>query len=739
MLVPRPPHRSFVQNGRCDILRPNRLSVVAAISIAAALSHTSFAGGCSGDLNGDALIDAADLSVLLGAWGTSGADLNGDGGTDAADLSVLLGAWGACPAGEILERELAAVSLTSYPWANYVQSFNRSSTVRVSVDPAQVPSVANATADVYVIADRSAGDWASNPTLVDARGTPDTVTFGATAATSVLPLATTTLDATNGLIVGKGYDLVVDLNQNGQLDAGDLIDGADGPGFWMVVDLTAAGPLAVTSIASFDTNYAPISSTMQLERIYYPTNIQSMDPVPLVVISHGNGHNYTWYDYIGNHLASWGYIVMSHQNDTVPGIETASTTTLQHTAAIIALQATIGGGAFNGKLDSHRIVWIGHSRGGEGIVRAYDRIFDGTFVPVNYALSDIKFLQSIAPTDFLGTNSANPHSVPYHLIYGASDGDVCGCPDNDIADSFNLFERALAERHSTYVHGADHNDFNCCGVNDFSGPAGTAIGNAGAQAVAKAAFLAGVKYFIDGQQAAKEYLWRQYEDIRAIGVNPAYIVDLDYRDPAAANVIIDDFQTNAGTNLSSSGGAVAFTVTNPNEGILNDANTTFTWLTSDPRNGMVRGRSTDLTKGFIFDWTAAANAEWSVVPAQGDFSGHAYLSLRAAQGTRHPNTVALNGTLVFNVTLVDGNGVTSTINVGAYKGGVQRPYQRTGFGTGAGWQNEFEVIRVRLTDFLTDGNNLDLSNIVTVRLSFGADGASAQGRLGIDDIMLDKD
>jgi hypothetical protein len=113
--------------------------------------------------------------------------------------------------------------------------------------------------------------------------------------------------------------------------------------------------------------------------------------------------------------------------------------------------------------------------------------------------------------------------------------------------------------------------------------------------------------------------------------------------------------------------------------------------------------------------------------------------MRAAQGTRHPNTVSLAGTAVFLVTLTDQNGVSSTINIGAYKGGVQRPYQRTGFGTGAGWQNEYEVIRIRLTDFLTGGSALDLSKIVSVRLGFGENGASAQGRLGIDDIYLDRD
>ena len=52
---------------------------------------------CTADINADGTRDAADLAVLLGAWGTAAGDVNGDGATDASDLAVLLGAWGACP------------------------------------------------------------------------------------------------------------------------------------------------------------------------------------------------------------------------------------------------------------------------------------------------------------------------------------------------------------------------------------------------------------------------------------------------------------------------------------------------------------------------------------------------------------------------------------------------------------------------------------------------------------------
>jgi hypothetical protein len=52
---------------------------------------------CPTDLNGDAKTDAADLAILLGAWGGSGpADFDGDGVVTAADLAVLLGSFGPC-------------------------------------------------------------------------------------------------------------------------------------------------------------------------------------------------------------------------------------------------------------------------------------------------------------------------------------------------------------------------------------------------------------------------------------------------------------------------------------------------------------------------------------------------------------------------------------------------------------------------------------------------------------------
>ncbi|MGA1058680.1 MAG: dockerin type I domain-containing protein, partial [Phycisphaerales bacterium] len=52
-----------------------------------------------GDLNGDGLVNGADLSICLGDWGTCPpkgtclGDINGDGVVNGADLSILLSNW----------------------------------------------------------------------------------------------------------------------------------------------------------------------------------------------------------------------------------------------------------------------------------------------------------------------------------------------------------------------------------------------------------------------------------------------------------------------------------------------------------------------------------------------------------------------------------------------------------------------------------------------------------------------
>lgn len=663
------------------------------------------------------------------------------GARSVAWAAVLLLVVTATGATAQTRAELAGRSLGSYPLFEFVRSLNSDEQVEVAVDTSRFPALSGETADIYVLETRNF--WLLGSALVDVTGSP--VTFGFSgagiSANRVVVAGPGELPSDAGTDVGVGYDVVIDVDQNGLLDAGDFLDNEFGEaGFYAVKDLTTAGPLAVSS-----GNYSVSGTTAGFdeERVFYPSDIAQLGSLPLVIISHGNGHNYTWYDYLQSHLASHGYIVMSHENNTGPGVFNASTTTLEHTDAMLGQQDTILGGVLDGHIDSSRITWIGHSRGGEGVAIAYDRIFDGGWNPVNYDLDDIAVISSIAPTDFLAISQTDPHDATFHLLYGSADGDVCGCPSLELAWSFNLLERATGCRQSTYVHGADHNDFNCCGFDDFSGPPGTAIGRTEAQQVTKATYLALIEHHVDNGFAAKDYLWRQWESFKPIGVASTTTVVSEFREnPDSGKFVVDDYQTNPATDMSSSGAGVRVRVNNLIEGLMIEDDGVFTWLVTDPFNGMTRNRTSDFEDGVVFDVEGTGTNEslmWSVAQAQADFSQFEFLSFRAAQGTRHPLTTTRLQDESWTIALIDRNRVQSRIDFSVYGGGIEEPYQRTGFGSGAGWQNEFETVRIRLTDFTTNRPNFDLTNVRRIAFVFTGSSGPTIGRIAIDDLELTTD
>ncbi len=647
--------------------------------------------------------------------------------------------------------ELAGNPRAQFPFFEYVRAFNVNAPVNVAIDPTRFPAIVGDTCDVYVVNHKT--DWATSPGLADV--TPGgalarSFVGGTIQANTFEVAAASTLNANAGAGLGVPFDVVLDCDQNANLGTGDFIDGLNGEaGLYMVHDLTALGPHAVSEeVFNLDATFAAgfgIPSTKLGEDIYFPTNAAAMGRLPIVIISRGNGHQFTWYDHIGNHLASYGYVVMSHDNNTETepggGTTTAMLTTLGHTDAFIAMAegGTIAGGALVGHIDARRIVWIGHSRGAEGVARAYHRLFAGTSTPTSYSASDIRLVSSMLPVDFGGPATTHPHDVNYHLWTASGDDDVDGFAASDIGQTFHLHDRASGYRQSTVVQGAGHGSFhNEPAAGDvFAGPC--PIGRANTHLIQKGHFLALVKHYVEGNIPALDFLTRQYESFHPIGVdtsNPCIVVSHEYRNGAAVgNFIIDDYQANTAPNLSSSGGSVTFDVENLTEGRLDDNNGDFSWTSSDPFNGATQARSTDDSNGVVFDWSGANRFyEWQVPAGANDFNQYRFLSLRGAQGTQHPNTLAASGDLTLTVTLRDGAGVTSGINVGAYGGGLEEPFARSG-----GWHNEMETLRFRLTDFVNNGSTLNLGNIVAVRLDVGPAFGSNEGRIVIDELMLTND
>lgn len=649
----------------------------------------------------------------------------------------------------VTRTELAGNSLPQYPFFEHVRAFNVNAPVNIAIDPTRFPGIVGRTCDVFVVNHKNPLDWSTGPALVDVTpggALPRTFIAGTIQANTVEVAAASTLNANAGDSIGVPYDVVLDCDRNGVLSDGDFIDGMSREaGLYMVGDTTALGPHAVTEqIYNLNAGVAAsfgIPGSKLGEDLYFPTNVASMGRLPIVVVSRGNGHDFRWYDHIGNHLASRGYVVMSHDNNTEPGPAFAALTTLGHTDAFLdqAEAGAIAGGALVGHLDSHRIVWIGHSRGGEGVAIAYDRLFDGTTTPKHYGRPDVRLISSMLPTDFNGTDIANPHDANYHLWTASGDADVNGGASCDLCQTYHLLDRATGYRQSTTVQGSGHGDFHnepSAGA-VFTGPC--PIGRANTHLIQLGYLLPLVEHYVDGNIPALDFLTRQYENFRPIGVptgNACIVVNNEYRNGSAlGNFVIDDYQTQTGATVSSSGGAVTFTAENLTEGRLDDNNSDFTFSASDPFNGATQGGPLDVTRGVVFDWTNADRFyEWQIPAGANDFTRFVTLSLRGAQATGHPNTTAALGDLTFSVTLRDGAGGASTINVGAYGGGLEEPFQRSG-----GWHNEMETIRLRVTDFLNNGAALNLSNIVAVRLNAGPTFGDARGRIVVDDLMLTND
>ncbi len=715
------------------------LAVAAAATIAVVVPPTH--AGCQADVNGDEFVNVLDLLDVLTDWGPCPgcpSDADGSGEVDVLDLLIVLSDWDkGCP-------ELAGDSAGQFPYFQYVKAFNQGEGFEVALDTSRHTGVIGKTADIYVVAAKTPDQWQADNSLADVTGGYQTETFvaGTIQANTFSISGSAGLSADAGIGLGVPYDVVLDFNQNGTFEAGDYIDGLEEGehGLYVVHDVTQPGPYTVTEITYTCPNWDGTPGYSG-QNTFYPKEVSDMGELPLIVVSHGNGHQYIWYDHIGFHMASYGYIVMSHQNNTVPGVYTASTTTLEHTDAFIRELPNIQSGKLDGHVDTSRITWIGHSRGGEGVAIAYDRIYDGAWTPLYYDIEDIQLVSSIAPVDFLGPYQTNPHGVNYSLWTGASDADVNGGASCNLCQTYHLHDRAEEYRQSITLHGCGHGWFHNGGGNPWAtGPC--LIGEAAAHAIVKGYLLPLVKHYIEANVPAKDFLTRQWEDFKPIGAptGDCIVVDMMYRDGSdAGNFMIDDYESETSTTVSSSGGVVSYTVTNVWEGENDDQNTSFTHMTSDEMNGNTLGGQADnFTHGVVFEWNSNSYYQLNIVAAERDLTSHEFLSFRASQATRHPNTIAELGDLTFTVRLMDGNGVSSTMNIGAFGGGCEEPYQRTGEGSGVGWHNEWETTRLRLKDFQNNGSGLDLSDIVNVRMMFGPAYGSDVGRLNLDTVEITK-
>ena len=261
--------------------------------------------------------------------------------------------------------------------------------------------------------------------------------------------------------------------------------------FAQVPDPGTPGPLAVTreEYNFGDTAFTPSDFPGPVEllaSIHYPTNLAA-GPFPVIVFLHGRHAtcfkggsallqwpctannsqpipSYQGYDYVADVLASHGYVVVSVSANGINALDNlvfdlgalARAELIQRHLDILRTFNTTGGAPFGakfvGRFDLTRVGTMGHSRGGEGVVR-HQLLNNALGAPYG-----IKAVFPLAPVDF---NRFIANNVALNVLLPYCDGDVSDLQGVHFYDDARYNQPGdQSPKHYELVMGANHNFYN---------------------------------------------------------------------------------------------------------------------------------------------------------------------------------------------------------------------------------------------------------------------------------------
>lgn len=235
-------------------------------------------------------------------------------------------------------------------------------------------------------------------------------------------------------------------------------------------------------------------------RVVYPSTaatpnvINAKSALPIVLLNHGHhdswvsaptGHStapttlepdfmtvhasYQGYAYLQQALAANNIISVSVDHNfacfTQSLIETRADTIIAALNALSTLATTDPLSRYHNMLDFTKIGLMGHSRGGDGVVRAVRKIAADAALSGKFS---IKTVCSLAPTDFSGRDPAaklvlGAHDLAFYLVvYGALDGDVKGIDGafGPVGTGFRHYDRAQCPKSMVFLDTCCHDRFN---------------------------------------------------------------------------------------------------------------------------------------------------------------------------------------------------------------------------------------------------------------------------------------
>lgn len=214
-----------------------------------------------------------------------------------------------------------------------------------------------------------------------------------------------------------------------------------------------------TAFWGFDASALPING-----RVWYPDDARG--PLPLVLVVHGNTSAVTFsddgYAYLGEHLASRGYVVASIDENFLNTslLDGAGIGGLDEARARLVLahlrewkRNTTN--PLRTRLDLDRVALVGHSRGGAAVTRAAALQQDSAADDV----PRVRAVVGIAPAAAVGPDGATPHlaGVDHLVLQGSHDVDVVSYDGLGQLDHVDVGDTGM--RAGLYIERADHAQF----------------------------------------------------------------------------------------------------------------------------------------------------------------------------------------------------------------------------------------------------------------------------------------
>ena len=355
---------------------------------------------------------------------------------------------------------------------------------------------------------------------------------------------------------------------------------------------------------------------------------------------------------------------------------------------------------------SNNIAIMGHSRGGEAVVRAPEFIA-GSAAPAT--LNNIEAVISLAPTDQYDQEDLE-EDVPFFVLYGSQDGDIKGArgyrPNSTTVRSgsggFTLYDRAIPSSGSSrkvmsFVHGASHNGFITTNSDNTSAP----MTPDQQKSITRAYFNAFLRTHLKGETRWEPYL---QGDLRPPSITGAG-VHQQYKQMPNSSGLGKDWETGGGWSIVT-------------------AETTFS--SGDIYEGALWPHdihSPHETQGLILKWKSGDKITFEVDASGKNVSAFEVLSFRI--GHRFKSSSKYDSVEKMHVGLTDSSNNRHTFQIPR---NVPFPDSRSPKSL---IKSAMITMRLPLSEF--DSNGVNLNSITKMELIFPTE-AGGSGRVVVDDL-----